>query len=88
MKEVSKYCVKPFEFEGLPMLDELNVYKTYNNALHGRRLIQSYGVIRSELSRLRVDLEADDCEPVAVTSSRQVFRYDHQSASYTLLDFT
>lgn len=88
VKEVSKYCVKPFEFEGLPMLDELNVYKTYNTALHGRRLIQSYGVIRSELSRLRIDLEADDPEPIAQTSSRQVFRFDHDTAAYTLCDFS
>lgn len=61
INEVAKYCVKPFDFDGLSVWDELAVYETYDVALHGRRMIQTYGCIRSVLHELKIgDLEAED----------------------------
>lgn len=93
VKEVSKYCVKPFEFDGLSRSDELGVYRVYNTALHGRRMIQGYGVIRSELRRLRLDLndDTDDIEKEeggTPLSEKRIFAYDHISGAYNLKDFS
>ena len=53
--EVAKYCVKPLgddlEFETLAALQ---------GALHGRRLTQSYGCIKSWFKALKIDLEAEE----------------------------
>ena len=53
--EVAKYCVKPFDFAGLPWREELAVYECLDYALHGRRMIQTYGVIRDVMRALNID---------------------------------
>lgn len=90
VREVSKYCVKPFDFDGLPPDQELDVYRVLYAALHGRRMIQTYGCIASELRRQKVDLDRDDIErdPIHIPIDRQsVFQYDHKMREYTPVDF-
>lgn len=58
VSEVAKYCVKPFDFSGLRRSEERHVYETLHFALHSRRMIQSYGVMRQYLH----DIGADDLE--------------------------
>lgn len=66
--EAVKYATKPLELPVDPRLAERNaeVYDALRIGLHGRRLIQTGGVIRDVLKELRIDLEADDQEGRAV----------------------
>ncbi len=58
--EVAKYCVKPLELDGLPQSELLYCYEVLGAALHGRRLLQTYGVIRQAFKDCRVDLEKEE----------------------------
>lgn len=62
--EVAKYAVKPLDFDRVDAERAADVYRVLRTALHGRRLIQTGGCIRSALRALRVDLEADDTRSV------------------------
>lgn len=60
--EVAKYAVKPLEFpEGEEAQHEqAAILDTLWSALHGRRLLQSGGVVKDALHDLKIDLEAED----------------------------
>ena len=58
--EVAKYCVKPLELKGIDPCDELRVYETLDFVLHGRRMIQSYGVMRDVIRELKLTDTLDD----------------------------
>jgi plasmid rolling circle replication initiator protein Rep len=56
--EVAKYCVKPLDIG----LSGSALYEPLSNiffALHGRRLIQTYGVVRDTARLLKLDLNSD-----------------------------
>lgn len=57
--EVCKYAVKPFENDV-----ELDVWRTIYLALHNRRMVQSYGVVRQKLKEIGTDLEQIDTENI------------------------
>lgn len=57
--EVCKYAVKPFEIG-----ENLEVWRTIYAALHGRRMVQSYGVIRQKLKELGAELDEISVENV------------------------
>ena len=58
--EVSKYCVKPMELKGIDPSEELRIYQSLDLVLHGRRMIQSYGVIRDVIRELKFSDSLDD----------------------------
>ena len=62
--EVAKYAVKPLDFDRVDAARAADVYRVLRTALHGRRLIQTGGCIRSALRALRIDLDADDTRSV------------------------
>lgn len=57
--EVAKYCVKPFETGDLSQSQYLSAVTHIWSALHGRRLLQSFGVVREALHSLKIDLDSD-----------------------------
>lgn len=59
--EIAKYCVKPLEIglHGHALFDPL---KGIFLALHKRRLIQTYGVIRDAVRSLKIDLNSDETD--------------------------
>jgi hypothetical protein len=57
--EVCKYAVKPFE-----IADNIDVWRTIYLALHNRRMVQSYGIVKQKLRELGQDLEQIDTEIV------------------------
>lgn len=58
--EVSKYCVKPFDFEHVDPAETLGIYRTFDVVLHSRRLIQSYGVVRKTIRECKLSDTLDD----------------------------
>lgn len=58
--EVSKYCVKPFDFAHVDPAETLGIYRTFDVVLHNRRLIQSYGVIRKTIRDCKLSDTLDD----------------------------
>lgn len=58
--EVSKYCVKPFDFAHVDPAETLNIYRTFDFVLHSRRLIQSYGVVRQAIRECKLSDTLDD----------------------------
>lgn len=82
IQEVSKYCVKPFDFDALDWRTELLVYETLDIALHGRRMIQTYGVIRSILRDLKIDLESDEEDVSLVDPDTMTLQYNALTRRY------
>lgn len=58
--EVSKYCVKPFDFAHVDPAETLGIYRTFDVVLHSRRLIQSYGVVRQTIRDCKLSDTLDD----------------------------
>lgn len=59
LPEIAKYCVKPLDID----LQGYDLYEPLHNifyALHGRRLIQTYGTISAAARSLRVDFDTLD----------------------------
>ena len=59
--EVVKYAVKPLEL-CMSEVVRRNVLVALHGALHGRRLVQTYGVVKESAKINNVDFEADDLE--------------------------
>lgn len=62
--EVCKYAVKPMvcpEDEEM-LVEQAQACEVLWSALHGRRLLQSAGVVKDTLKRLKIDLEAEEQE--------------------------
>jgi plasmid rolling circle replication initiator protein Rep len=84
--EVAKYAVKPLELD-LTDTTKLFVLKHLFCCLHGRRLLQTYGIIRTTAKTLNIDLEEEeivlpsDCEKVLS------FGYNFNSQKYERLIF-
>ena len=55
--EVAKYCTKPMELNVKNPEKITEIYEILDAALHSRRLLQSYGVVKSALADLKIDLE-------------------------------
>ena len=74
--EVAKYAVKPLE---LDLTDEikLNVLKHLFCALHGRRLLQTYGVIRATASALKIDLDNFEESEAERTDDASIFSFGY-----------
>ena len=58
--EVSKYCVKPFDFAHVDPAETLSIYRCFDFVLHSRRLIQSYGVVRQTIRDCKLSDTLDD----------------------------
>lgn len=82
--EVSKYCVKPLEIDCKSEFNRLNVLKSLHRALHGRRLLQTYGVIREEAKLLNIDLESDDDSELEKVLPSYSYSYDFIKGKYTI----
>lgn len=81
--EVAKYAVKPLELD-LCNSVRLAVLQKLFGALHGRRLLQTYGVIRATAQKLNIDLndeeESDGTEPR--TEAKFSFVYNFTKRKY------
>lgn len=58
--EVAKYCTKPMEIIETKPEKVTEIYEIFDAALHSRRLLQSYGVVKTTLKMLKIDLDKDD----------------------------
>lgn len=69
--EIAKYAVKPLELE-LPKPIKYTVLTWLLRALHGRRLIQTFGIVKQTAAALKIDLNADpeEAEQVDRTNVR------------------
>ena len=83
LPEVVKYCFKPFTPNDKQGLSEREFYEHIYTALHGRRCIQTYGLIRETVRDLKIDLEGDSEElPAADTKGILLLKYDHSDRRY------
>lgn len=78
--EISKYCVKPLELD-LPELKRCEVLETLHAALHGRRLMQSYGEIKTAFKDLKIDINAD-ADKKYIADTEQMFVYNFELSQY------
>lgn len=69
--EIAKYAVKPLELD-LPAPIRYTVLTWLLRALHGRRLIQTYGIVKQTAADLKINLNAEpeDEEPLDRTNVR------------------
>ena len=79
--EVAKYCVKPLALD-LPTDRRARVLDVLNFALKGRRMLQSYGVVRETARALKIDLEGDG-EDLPNDGAKSHFCYDYAQNLYT-----
>lgn len=81
--EIAKYCVKPLELQ-LPSDERAQVIEQLYTVLHGRRLVQSYGEIRTTLARLKIDLNASPENGTKDNSetTEQMFVYNFTHSRY------
>lgn len=86
--EVAKYAVKPLELDLCDTV-RLVVLKELFFALHGRRLLQTYGVIRTTAARLNIDLsdEEKDEETITREEVKNSFLFNFNSLKYEPIDF-
>jgi plasmid rolling circle replication initiator protein Rep len=84
LPEVVKYCFKPFTPDDTAGISEKVFYECIYTALHGRRVIQSYGLIRDTIRSLKIDIEgeADDGPPSVDTEGILLFRYNFSEGHY------
>ena len=80
VSEVAKYCVKPFDFDSLRRSEERLVYETLHFALHGRRMIQSYGVMRQYLHDIGVESLEADTEAVSYSTEQDAHDTNNSTA--------
>lgn len=78
--EIAKYCVKPLELD-LPEVKRCEVLETLHAALHGRRLMQSYGEIKSAFRDLKIDINADS-DRQYIADTEQMFVYNFELSQY------
>ena len=84
--EVAKYAVKPLELD-LTDSVKITVLKNLFYALHGRRLLQTYGVIRTTAQTLKIDLNDDDFEADEKASAIYSFVYNFKLEKYERSNF-
>ena len=77
--EISKYCLKPLDLQ-LSAAEHAEVLDNLNMALKGRRLLQSYGVIKDAAAQLRLTDELDT--PSEVVEGIEVYTYNFSLARY------
>lgn len=83
--EVAKYCVKPLEFT-IPDWRKPEIIEHLFGCLHGRRLLQTFGVVRDTARAVKVDLNAD--EVVELDKGKRIDRYwyDWKKRNYVYSD--
>ena len=69
--EVVKYAVKPLELTMSDMVRR-KILVSLHKSLHGRRLVQTYGVVRDSLRVNNIDLDSDEDEFVSPDEVRTV----------------
>ena len=92
--EVSKYCVKPFDFSAVDPAETLGIYRCFDVVLHGRRLIQSYGVIRQTIADCKLsdtlddepdrEYTLDDLQAELGEAAHKVYVYNRDARRYEL----
>lgn len=58
--EVSKYCLKPLDFDKGNCAENAYILYTLAYTLKGTRFIQTYGVIKSELNKIKEENKSND----------------------------
>jgi plasmid rolling circle replication initiator protein Rep len=84
--EVAKYSVKPLELD-LTDAVKIIVLKHLFCSLHGRRLLQTYGVIKTTAKALKIDLNEDELESDATATSIYSFVYNYKIGKYERSEF-
>ena len=72
--EVVKYAVKPLELTTSDVV-RLSVLKTLHFSLHGRRLLQTYGIVKTTASDLNIDLTSDEEESSCTMTADEIKTY-------------
>lgn len=91
LPEIAKYCVKPLDID-LVGFDLFEPLKVIFKALHGRRLIQFYGVIADAARALCVDPDTfsdDELSDLSdtVIDNEKIFRYNWNRACKKYIKF-
>ena len=84
--EVAKYAVKPLELD-LTDTTKLFVLKCLFCCLHGRRLLQTYGIIRTAAKTLNIDLEEEEIVLPSDSEAVLSFGYNFNLQKYERLTF-
>ena len=79
--EIAKYSVKPLEIglQGVALYEPL---KTIYFALHSRRLIQTYGIIKDAAKILRVDFDTIEDDDELDKNKITLYTWDRSLSSY------
>lgn len=86
LPEIAKYAVKPLSFEA-SRKERARVLQTLFEALRGRRLIQTYGVIKDAAKKSKIDFESFELDTTAIEkSSITSYNYNHRLSHYERID--
>ncbi len=85
--EVSKYCVKPLDFDEAHSVDNMAILTELVTTLKGRRLIQCYGVIKDVKRQLKLTDEIDkECDTDKKSAQMfYTFHYNARSNKYEMI---
>ena len=81
LPEIAKYAVKPLELD-LSSMERAEVLQTLYGALKGKRLIQTYGIIKQALSDLNIDVEADETFEPLDTKKMRLYNFNYRHLRY------
>lgn len=84
LPEIAKYAVKPLSFDA-SRKERAQVLQALFEAIHGRRMIQTYGVIRDASKKAKISF--DECFDIDTNndvdnSSVVVYNYNHRLSQY------
>lgn len=82
VSEIAKYCVKPLDLH----LNGFDLYEPLHNifyALHNRRLVQTYGIIKETFSALGVDIDTfPEDENTLDRTNVRYYNYNRRKGGY------
>lgn len=82
LPEIAKYCVKPLSID-LEGAELCRVIEEMFPTLHGRRLIQTYGVIRESAHKLKITFDDESADTVTdEIAERWLWGYNKNTATY------
>ncbi len=83
LPEIAKYAVKPLVFDSGLLKDRAKVLQSLFEALHGKRMIQTYGIIKDTAKELKIDLNSDVVELDTLDNKRtRTYNFNYRLMQY------
>ena len=86
LPEIAKYAVKPLSFQA-SRKKRAEILQTIFEALHGKRLVQTFGVIKEAAKKAKVRLDDDVVELDTLENSDTIaYNYNHSLSRYERIE--